>query len=744
MKVNWSPAKEKRKEANIEQDKILAAVKDSKNFIVNAGAGAGKTYSMVKLINDISKTYEDYLFFNNKKILCITYTNTAKDEMLDRIKSKKFVHISTIHSFVWFEMKDYQGELKKLVVRSMSDELLLEYEKVHVLGDYTLLSESKEVIEPLINEDNISKYYEISNLNARGYKDALKERTGLDIRNVANTKKIIRYYIRKQRYERFINDITLLRNVKYDELVKVERLDKSRIDHDRVIEYFNTLCEESEFFRTKIASKYPFVLIDEFQDTNPYVVKAFKKISDNDPEIVIGMFGDPAQAIYENGVGIVSDSVFEHIEKKYNWRSTPKLVSISNLFRIDRTIKESVFDVFDEGNFSLMRKEINTSGELKQEIDQLRETWGIEEEPVHVFINRINLIANINGFKEIYDVYRGAQYYRIGTNYLHFNDEFMNFERLSTLSQILYGILKLRDFAQHGGLICEIIPFQRLNRIDGDILIRDVSKLSDEILKINNCSSLLEYIDKLYEVYSGSKIDNNLLHTLLRYVLVYKDKSEMLYSFNVYLNNLLPSLELVDSINRIETELKELYLKGLLTSSSDVSEFFNRDENIGLKSFINSDSDDKEYSRNIYDSLINDELQLIDKEVDFDISVMLNKNINQFDQWYQYIKRQEYDDESARVIYQTLHSSKGREYDNVVVLLEKGIRSNTNEFHEVLKKVVNEEINDDMIKGEKTALNLLYVGLSRARKNLCLIYNSSATDMSSNATFDQLRKMINT
>ena len=63
-----------------------------KNFVLQGGAGSGKTESLKEVILYISEKYP------NKKIACITLTNAAVDEMKLRIGDNHV--ISTIHSFL--------------------------------------------------------------------------------------------------------------------------------------------------------------------------------------------------------------------------------------------------------------------------------------------------------------------------------------------------------------------------------------------------------------------------------------------------------------------------------------------------------------------------------------------------------------------------------------------------------------------------------------------------------------------
>jgi DNA helicase-2/ATP-dependent DNA helicase PcrA len=112
-------AKTNFEKAKIEADKIdqkiIDALCSGKTFRVEAGAGSGKTYSLNKVIEWLQDNrWKEY---NKKKqrVICITYTNVAVDVIASRLKQNSFIEPSTIHSFAWGAMKQYQSTLIKLV-----------------------------------------------------------------------------------------------------------------------------------------------------------------------------------------------------------------------------------------------------------------------------------------------------------------------------------------------------------------------------------------------------------------------------------------------------------------------------------------------------------------------------------------------------------------------------------------------------------------------------------------------------
>lgn len=107
-KNNFQKAKE---EADKVDQLIIATLKSGKSFRVEAGAGSGKTYSLNRVIEWIQNN--KWAQYNRKKqnVICITYTNAAVDVISERLKDKSFIIPSTIHSFAWNAIKQYQNFL---------------------------------------------------------------------------------------------------------------------------------------------------------------------------------------------------------------------------------------------------------------------------------------------------------------------------------------------------------------------------------------------------------------------------------------------------------------------------------------------------------------------------------------------------------------------------------------------------------------------------------------------------------
>lgn len=96
--------------ANTVINQIIECLERKENFLLSGGAGSGKTYTLVQTLN--------YIFQKDPKVhvACITYTNVAADEIKERSPYSK-LHVSTIHDFLWGEIKDYQKNVKQALVK---------------------------------------------------------------------------------------------------------------------------------------------------------------------------------------------------------------------------------------------------------------------------------------------------------------------------------------------------------------------------------------------------------------------------------------------------------------------------------------------------------------------------------------------------------------------------------------------------------------------------------------------------
>lgn len=96
-------------------ERVFACLDQGRSFRLEAGAGAGKTYSLEKALRRLLALRGTELLRNRQQIGCITFTNVAKDEITSRVQAHPAVRPETIHGFCWSLLRDFQPELRALL-----------------------------------------------------------------------------------------------------------------------------------------------------------------------------------------------------------------------------------------------------------------------------------------------------------------------------------------------------------------------------------------------------------------------------------------------------------------------------------------------------------------------------------------------------------------------------------------------------------------------------------------------------
>lgn len=107
-----SPAVLAARQAQARVDECLAA---GANFRLEAGAGAGKTYSLVKALKKIIAERGPALMHAGQKVACITYTEVARKEIASEIEEHPAILVDTIHGFGWAFISKFQKTLRELL-----------------------------------------------------------------------------------------------------------------------------------------------------------------------------------------------------------------------------------------------------------------------------------------------------------------------------------------------------------------------------------------------------------------------------------------------------------------------------------------------------------------------------------------------------------------------------------------------------------------------------------------------------
>ena len=251
-------------------------------FVMIAGAGSGKTTSLVKALAHLSRTKALALRRRGQKIACITYTEVAVGEIWTDVGNDALFHVSTIHSFLWTVVHPFQEDLCQWVAGR--------------IGEKILEAQAK-----------------LGNPKTR-----------------ANTKEKARRDI--ERYERQREALGSVVRFRYGTGSDYEN---GVLGHDDILKVGPFLIEQRTLLRTLVARTFPFVFVDESQDTNPAFVDALKLIANTvGVDFCLGFFGDPMQKIYTAGAGDIElGEGWNEITKTENFRCPQRVLDVANRIR---------------------------------------------------------------------------------------------------------------------------------------------------------------------------------------------------------------------------------------------------------------------------------------------------------------------------------------------------------------------------------------------------------------------------
>lgn len=762
-KISPSFAEEEQKV----QDSINAYIDQNKSLVFNAGAGAGKTFALTESLKHIIRDHGEKLVHHNQKVLCITYTNVATNEIKDRLGNSDLVKVSTIHERLWAIIKGYKKELVKIHIEKIQSELsVLRFdleennsEKVEKqFKSYRELSED----EKKNFKEKASKFkkifYKFYDKSAKEFKGAVAEYV-LDypgvLNNVANFKKIVGTIYRIDNYEYCLKQIKLdnprYSEVRYEDKYNTDILHRMIISHDTLLEYSLKMVETHVLLRRVILDKYPYILIDEYQDTNRSVVEFMKHVEDYAKEIkrkiFIGYFGDTAQNIYEDGVGNELCKIYtglEVINKQFNRRSYSEIIDVINRIRDDEIQQKSIFEDSTGGSVKFY---LGSKENKNQFINKYKEAWGItSDNKLHCLVLMNKFVAEFNGFPDVYNCFSETAYYK--KNYDSIKNELLSNDRakLGNVPSLFYRIVKfINNLAKPktplGDLIDKKIYSNNMTFVDLKALV--------DVLKGLAGSSLGSYVENIFNVYSNKS--NNHYKRVVRKLMNFERCSHQ-YFMNYLLDELFLNLG-SERVNDFKQKLRDLFdetyfankkeeeindirrvfeevLDNNFFSYTDIEEI--NEFKIALNKFIEEREkndlgiNEKDKLKDSVNSLFEAEPFSDSEEDEIDnakakINELLSIPLKQWMLWYDFIN----DEQNADVVYHTYHGTKGAEYENVIIVMENDFGSrNRDKFssfymHRQSGSVPSDE--KELLKFNNTK-NLLYVSCSRAIKNLRILY----------------------
>ena len=238
------------------QKRVDLCLDGGRDFRLEAGAGAGKTYSLVEALKRIIREQGASMMQTGKRVACITFTDNAREEIAREIEMHPAILVDTIHGFAWAFISKFQKSLRDLVAAT----------------------EERQ--------------------------EAIAEAGGLQ-------------------------------NQRVDYKLGFFGVDAERITlhHDDIPKYFAALMDNGKF-RNLLREQFPIIFIDEYQDTDPLLIKAFSEhFFGKEDGPLIGLFGDHWQTIYRSDYELAQFADVEGIDKGANFRSDRAIVAVLNALR---------------------------------------------------------------------------------------------------------------------------------------------------------------------------------------------------------------------------------------------------------------------------------------------------------------------------------------------------------------------------------------------------------------------------
>lgn len=343
---------------------------EKKSFFLFAGAGSGKTRSLVKLLAYIESTWGDTLTKEHRQVAVITYTNAATDEIIRRLEFSPIFHVSTIHSFLWDVIKTFQVDIKKYYLQRLQNNI--------------------DEIEAKL-ENPRSRSYNSNLEKCEYYKNQKSE---------------------KEKIKRFIYN------------PNGDNLKTNSLNHQDVIDIGIKMITENNVLQRIIVQQYPFMMIDESQDTKSGLVDALFKIQQSFSEdFTLGFIGDIKQRIYADGKVGIKDMIpdeWEQPTKIMNYRCAKRIVELANKIsaQIDASLQQPRKNA-PEGYVRLFLIE-NKDGLNKQSIEakvcEIMEQVTSDNQwrsDVKVLTLEHRMAAVRLGFKDFYELFYNVPKYKM-------------------------------------------------------------------------------------------------------------------------------------------------------------------------------------------------------------------------------------------------------------------------------------------------------------------------------------------
>jgi len=313
----------------ITSDTHLLAV--DRHARITAGPGAGKTYWLVGHIKNVLRRSKKLHI--NARVAVISYTNVAADQLREQLGTDAArADITTIHSFLYRHIvRPYVHLLRGATGNALVNVTLLDGHDEHRVNyqhlSAWLTARNLQQLLTRFQKDQFSMLRKhIATIHWKqattlaDWKLALRTDYGLSAKTKAQlTPESLLAY--KQQY-----------------------WSEGRIDHDDVLYFAFRILSENPLVRECLSARFPFIFVDEFQDTVPAQTQIVRWLAEAGSTVAV--IGDAEQAIFEFA-GAAPDHFREFVlpdldeyEIAYNRRSTQTIISLLNHVRTDGLVQE--------------------------------------------------------------------------------------------------------------------------------------------------------------------------------------------------------------------------------------------------------------------------------------------------------------------------------------------------------------------------------------------------------------------
>lgn len=246
--------------SDLNAEQYAAATYSGRHLLVMAGAGTGKTRTIIARAKFLIDTGVP-----PSKIVILSFTRKSAQDIVDRIQSQ-------------LDPEKTAG-LKGMTFHSWCLEILTEFKDDFGMDGYSLLNEDDQATCRSIIESQVGMWkmgrlvgeaysYSVNAMCSLG--EAMAEMRRAHIDDVEGYRRFIDAYIEYKRSHKYL-------------------------DFDDLLSLVSLAMKENAVLRKKIASRYEHILIDEMQDTNPLQYSLLNSFKD---DCNLFCVGDEAQSIY--------------------------------------------------------------------------------------------------------------------------------------------------------------------------------------------------------------------------------------------------------------------------------------------------------------------------------------------------------------------------------------------------------------------------------------------------------------